>query len=185
MRTSGRHGRLNALQLFAAALSIAGSVSGCGRGDGAVPVPGTMHAAASFQTRTFKGRYGGDYVLESCDQRGNKRQPGAFTFYGSGTAKLLGASLEHGQMTEKLLNGRTCVREWDGSATITAQDDPDSSISVTLSQPSHPSPCQRAVTFTVTGGTGKFSGATGNGTVAFKCRDDGSYEDRWSGSIEY
>ena len=39
-------------------------------------------------------------------------------------------------------------------------------------------------TYTVTGGTGIYSGATGSGTVAFTCTRR-KYDDAWSGTISY
>jgi hypothetical protein len=39
--------------------------------------------------------------------------------------------------------------------------------------------------FTVTGGTGRYSGATGSGTVTFTCKEKQHYKDKWTGTISY
>jgi hypothetical protein len=45
-----------------------------------------------------------------------------------------------------------------------------------------PYPCQSPLSWTVTGGTGKFVHATGSGTVTFKCVG-ATYSDKWSGTL--
>jgi len=42
-----------------------------------------------------------------------------------------------------------------------------------------------ADTYKVTGGTGRYTGATGSGTVTFTCGKHKNYKDMWSGTISY
>ena len=105
-----------------------------------------------------------------------------FRFSGTGSASFLHQSEESGSM----------VWEFDpfcnltGRATLVSASHPLNSVSVTLQAGA--AACGgflHKTTFTVHGGTGRFRHATGGGTIQFNCTSNGSYTDKWSGTLNF
>ena len=105
-----------------------------------------------------------------------------FKFSGTGSATFLHATSESGSMVWS--HGFNC--DLVGSATLTSSNRPHNSVTVRLE---YQLPgCERSfkgIPFTVTGGTGRFANATGNGTIRFACQSNGTYTDQWSGTITF
>ena len=105
-----------------------------------------------------------------------------FKFSGTGSAAFLHASSESGSMVWG--HGYTC--DMQGSATLTSTNHPRNSVTVRLE---YELPgCERSfrgIPFTVIGGTGRFANATGSGTIQLSCHSNGTYTDKWSGTITY
>jgi len=74
---------------------------------------------------------------------------------------------------------------WHGTATLTSKLNPSNTITANIQPFRGAAPCGNLVFFGVTGGTGKFAHASGNGNVRFNCSSDGTYTDRWSGTLKY
>ena len=105
-----------------------------------------------------------------------------FKFSGTGSAAFLHASSESGSMVWS--HGFTC--DLVGSDTLTSTNHPHNSVTVRMEY-GLPG-CQRSfkgMTFTVTGGTGRFANAAGSGTIKFSCHSNGTYTDQWSGTITF
>ncbi|HYL27519.1 MAG TPA: hypothetical protein VEW74_06760 [Candidatus Nitrosotalea sp.] len=127
----------------------------------------------------FNATFSGTYTT-ACGQYGSSY----WEFRGAGRASFLGASREHGRMSLKFSRG--CIIE-SGTGTLTSKRSGDK-IRVTFQGASYP-PCggSGAVAYIVRGGTGKFLGATGSGTVTFACTffSSQTYTDTWTGSLYY
>ena len=128
----------------------------------------------------FSARYSGSYSLKEC----SRTETGSFNFSGSGSGSFIQSSTESGHMTGKS-SFRICT--WKGIATIVSSLHPRNSIVVLLDSVGfNQGPCTSKHSFEVTGGAGKFSNATGSGTVVFTCNSsNGTYTDQWSGTITF
>ena len=147
-----------------------------------IPTHATSEGGA---IRASGGSFGvsdsGNYDLTKCRPPGGL---GVFTFNGSGSANFIHKEIETGRMNsdDSSCNG------WRGSATLTSAARPRNSIKMKLSTTTNNTPCVlfgHAIKFTVTGGTGRFANATGTGTVAFACHSNGTYTDKWSGTVTF
>lgn len=146
-----------------------------------------MHSAAIQDSGgAFSAGYAGSDTLLACHVPDGQ---GSFKFSGTGTGTFIHTSNEQGSMSGNVFEG--CG--WTGSATLSSASHPRNSIIVNLSL-ARPglggfnTPCNthgKKITFSVSGGTGRFALATGSGTVMFTCNSNGSYTDRWSGTITF
>ena len=175
---------------FAAVLSTA-LLASCG-GQSSAPQlpasPGTLNqlskpaAISPAHGGAFSANASGGYTLVC-----RMESFGDFSFSGNGKASFLHGMQESGKMS----NGFDCNGKWSGAATLIAERNRNNTVSVNLVGSCRVhclSPCQSAVTFTVTGGTGRFAHATGSGTVQFTCTNpygNGTYTDAWSGTLNF
>jgi len=107
-----------------------------------------------------------------------------FTFSGRGAATFLRRSTESGSMTWN--TGFSCNLR--GSATITSIRNPANSVTVFLRGSVQPCDPRHPVSYTVSGGTGRFAHASGSGSVQFACPNNaggGNYTDQWSGTLTF
>jgi hypothetical protein len=155
-------------------------VGGCSAVPSILTHPLTQEAAIKESGGPFTATYSGTYTLgEGCART-------QFHFNGSGTGSFIHSSTESGTMISSDVG---C--NWGGHATLTSSTRPRNSITVALSLGNFgfSTPCSprlgQKVHFKVTSGTGRFSNATGNGTVVFSCHSDGTYTDTWSGAITF
>lgn len=126
----------------------------------------------------FSGAYSGTYLFDC--QIGLSR----FTFIGNGSASFIHASNEHGELREG--NGGCPNDTWSGTATLESRRHPSNTISVALkTRPGSGFPCSLGCSFSVTGGTGKFTNAAGSGTLTITKLGSRAYSDAWSGTITY
>jgi hypothetical protein len=108
-----------------------------------------------------------------------------FNFKGNGKAKFLHSSSE--QLSVKVYCGS---RHAAGSATLTSVQHPGDSITASVSSTDFQLPCHGfTMSYAVTGGTGRFLGASGSGTIVLKqpsrqCTYQ-KYTDKWSGTLEF
>jgi len=154
-------------------------------GCAAAPSIPTHATSEGDATRTSGGSFGvsdsGRYRLTRCAPPGGF---GAFAFNGSGSGNFIHNENETGQMES---NDAFCDG-WHGFATLTNAAHPRNSIKMNLSSATKSTPCTplgHVTTFTITGGTGRFANASGSGTVAFGCNSNGTYTDKWSGTITF
>jgi hypothetical protein len=174
-----------ALSVWLAAFALAG----CAGWHATVsPMPGTEADARTTGTKAagshaFNGGYSGVEKLSKCSFPWS----GEFDFKGAGKVSFLRGSNESGSLTQEF-NGRLFCARWSGTVTLTSSEHPKDEISIALRGNKRPSPCGNHLIYTVTGGSGKFSGATGSGTVAIRCsRHAGStpYLDQWRGTLYF
>ena len=128
----------------------------------------------------FTATYSGTY-----SKSGDCSATAMFTYEGNGNAKFLHSSSE--QMKLTWFCGSADVT---GSATLTSAQVPRDSITASVSSADFKSPCYGFnMSFTVTGGTGRFRGASGSGTIVLhkltsKCLSY-SYSDKWKGTVKF
>jgi hypothetical protein len=176
---------MNSLHLSRCALStcVAALVlADCGgsqsmiQGPGAIPKsdrfrsPDESHTTPSVvSNHVFSAAYSGHYTcligLE-----------GSFgLFVGSGTASIPGFR----RKSAEALGYHPCDHK-KGSFTLTSRSSGDTITGRIIGDA-----CS-ADTYTVTGGTGRYTGATGSGTVTVSCPSKNEdYKDVWSGTISY
>ena len=165
-----------ALRVCVAALLLAG----CG-GSQEAPALGPPTAGAPT-TRTgpepndvFTATYNGDYTGNACE-----KGRADFDFAGGGDATFLGLGAEFVHIHA---NGRKkCT--WTGHATLTSFRYSDE-IHMKLSLGEAIDPCEQRLSWTTTGGTGRFKGARGEGTVFIECEPNNTYVDAWTGYVTY
>jgi len=108
-----------------------------------------------------------------------------FTYNGNGNARFLHSSSEQIKFTWYCGS-----RDVTGTATLTSDQVSRNSITVSVSSTDFKSPCYGfTMSFTVTGGTGRFRRASGSGTIVLhtlsgKCLSY-SYGDKWRGTVKY
>jgi hypothetical protein len=108
-----------------------------------------------------------------------------FTYRGNGNAKFLHSSSEQVKLTWYCGSP-----DATGSATLTSIRVPGNSITASVSSTDFKAPCDGfTMSFTVTGGTGRFRRASGSGTIALnslssKCISY-SYNDKWKGTLKF
>jgi hypothetical protein len=118
-------------------------------------------------------------------QNGDCSNSKTLTYQGSGHAKFLRSSSELISLTWNCGTGGVT-----GSATLTSTKHRGDSITASLSTTHVTNPCyMKHLSFTITGGSGRFRNATGNGTLAFI---EGSsycfyyeYADKWHGTLSF
>ena len=121
----------------------------------------------------FTASYSGTLKTKACTIY---MKNGKDTFKGSGTATGLGSSNE--KATVKFNANFYCIAS-GGKGTLSSSTSKDK-IKVTVGG----NPCTYPVSFTITGGSGKFVNASGSGTLSAVCTSN-SYTDSWSGTFTY
>jgi hypothetical protein len=103
--------------------------------------------------------------------------PHTCLFHGTGTANFLGSSKEH----------IFFVAGPSGGYTATLRSAQSKKDSITTAYFFYP--CTGPMAYTISGGTGRFSHATGAGLIAAICKyetlDYGTYTDTWTGTLYY
>jgi hypothetical protein len=107
------------------------------------------------------------------------------TYEGNGNAKFLHSSSEQLKLTWYCGSGVVT-----GSATLTSVQHPRNSITASVSSTDFKSPCYGfTMSFTITGGTGRFRGASGSGTIVLNTLSSEcisySYGDKWRGTLKF
>jgi hypothetical protein len=127
----------------------------------------------------FSGGYSGTANFRPCVYQ---QYTGQFKFTGAGAVSFLGQSEESGNL---VLSGRRgSCQGWFGHVVLRSLKHPRVRIKMQVGGRAHPGPCPSTLSYTVTGGTGRFYHATGSGTVAFMCSGS-AYSDQWSGTISF
>jgi hypothetical protein len=128
----------------------------------------------------FTAAYSGTFSKD-----GDCSATATFNYKGNGSAKFLHSSSE--QISVTLYCGS---REAAGSATLTSVQHSGDSITASVSSTDFQLPCHNfTMSYTVTGGTGRFRGASGSGTIVLKepsrqCTYQ-KYSDKWSGTLKF
>jgi hypothetical protein len=126
----------------------------------------------------FTAGYSGTFT-----RSGDCSATATYNYNGSGNARFLHASSERSKLTWFCgTAGAT------GSATLTSSRVRRDSITVSLSSKDFDGPCYSfTMSFTVTGGTGRFRNASGSGTIAVTKSSDCSYSysDKWKGKLTF
>lgn len=146
--------------------------------------PGGLTDAAKVGPNTGGGNFTatstGSYTFSDCAGSVN----GHLKFSGTGHASYLHRVTESGKLKGRVYPPH-CV--WSGTATLTSRRHKKDSVtfSLGLNGSRYANPCNNAVGFVVKRGTGRFSNASGYGTVTFSCSGSGIYVDSWSGTLTY
>ena len=153
-----------------------------------IPVhPQPQGAAIKASGGSFSASYSGTFTLRACAPPDGF---GSFGFNGSGSGAFIHASTENGSAVGNVHGACS----WSGTATLRNSLHPRNSVKVSLflmgaGTGQDNTPCYpdfgHSVKFTVVSGTGRFTNATGSGTVAFTCHSDDTYTDKWSGTINF
>ena len=128
----------------------------------------------------FTAAYSGTY-----SKSGDCSATAMFIYKGHGGAKFLHSSSE--RITLIWYCGSQDVT---GSATLTSIQVPDDRITASVSSTDFKYPCYGfSMSFTVTGGTGRFRHASGSGAIALnrpssKCISY-AYSDKWRGTLKF
>lgn len=128
----------------------------------------------------FRAAYSGSY-----SKSGDCSATAMFAYKGTGNARFLHSSSEQIKLT--WVCGTPDVT---GSATLTSDRGSRDSITANVSSTDFKSPCYGSrLSFTVTGGTGRFRHASGSGTIALhrpssECLSY-SYSDKWRGTLKF
>lgn len=128
----------------------------------------------------FTAAYSGSY-----SKSGDCSATAMFTYKGNGNARFLHSSSEQIKLT--WFCGSADVT---GSATLTSVQVPRDSITASVSSTNFKSPCYGfTMSFTVTGGTGRFRRASGSGTLVLHPLSSNclsySYSDKWRGTLKF
>ena len=153
----------------------------------------TFQVPATFGTLTFPAQlaeispeHGGSFSANASGALSviacSATKEGSLTFSGTGEASFLHRMKESGST----YGGRHPCYE-HGKATLVAVSKPSDTVTVKLSgEEFFFCKIDRSLGFTVTRGTGRFSHATGSGTVTFTCHPkSGMYTDVWSGTLNF
>lgn len=166
-------------------ISCVGPSNAPGAGNAALPGAPYPRPSAS---REFSGEYAGYATYVMCEVLPSQgiQQAGDFEFRGSGKNSEFARSKEIGAVFQRAHAKDPNCRHWEGSVTLKADGSRDE-IDANLEGPMAASPCGESFSYAITGGKGKYEGATGKGTVTFQCSTSGSgstpYSDKWSGTI--
>jgi hypothetical protein len=104
------------------------------------------------------------------------------TYKGDGKAKFLHSSSERLSLTWYCGS-----QDIAGSTTLTSVQHPRDSITASVSSTNFKTPCYGfTMSFTVTGGTGRFRRASGSGTIVLNSLSGecALYSDKWSGTLK-
>ncbi len=177
---------MNSLSLSRCALNVcvaAFVLAGCGASQGLVGQPGSVptsgkvlfpdenHISRSVvPSHVFSATYSGGYTcfggLEGFQT----------VFFGEGMASIPGFR----RKSRETISYRGCNNSKKGSFALISRSSQDTITGQIIGDQ-----CS-ADTYTVTGGTGRYTGATGSGTVTVTCHNKKrDYEDVWSGTISY
>lgn len=162
-----------------------GMFAGCSGSQTPISTPG-VNAAMPGSVRAwpttgggFTGAYSGRYHYESCSHH----QPGGILkFRGNGQASFLGSSHEIGVLSASYSSDGHCF--WNGSVILISKKNRRDTISAYFSG-GYGNPCGLQFSYTISGGRGKFGGATGSGNVSFTCLGKHKQSDNWSGDLFY
>jgi hypothetical protein len=106
------------------------------------------------------------------------------TYKGDGKAKFLHVSSEQLRLSWYCGSGDAA-----GSATLTSVQHPRDSITARVSSADFKDSCDGfTMSYSVTGGTGRFRRASGSGTIALSTLSSQcaySYSDKWSGTLKF
>ena len=145
------------------------------------PNSGLRRTSITFDhRRKFTAAYSGTY-----SKSGDCSLTAMLIYKGQGKAKFLHSSNE--QLSLILYCGS---RGLTGAATLTSVQRPRDTIAASVTSSDFKSPCNGfTMSFTVTGGTGRFRRATGGGSIVLnalssKCSSY-SYSDKWSGTLKF
>ena len=154
-------------------------VAGCSGGSLA-PGAAPNREIANTGGGAFTASSSGADTFSDCTASAN----GHFTFLGGGRASYLHRMCESGKLKGRR-SGSHCV--WSGTTTLTSRHRAQDSVtfSLGLNGSRYHNPCNNALGYVVKRGTGRFSNASGYGTVMFFCTDSGTYLDTWSGTLTY
>ncbi len=185
---------MNNLSLSRCALTVcatAALLAGCSQANSTLPQsnPSTPSTRSRKLTPTtaqptggggaFSGGYSGTAKFRPCVYQ---KYTGQFKFTGAGAVSFLGQSEESGNL---VLSGRRGSCEgWSGHVVLRSSKHPRVRIKMQVGGRAYPGRCPTTLSYTVTGGTGRFDHATGSGTVAFMCSGS-AYSDQWSGTITF
>ena len=146
-----------AIVIVLAACSAAQNVSpnvGAGSNSGLAPARVVFDHGG-----TFAAAYSGTFSRD-----GDCSATAMFTYKGNGNARFLHSSNEQIKVTWYCGS-----RDVTGSATLTSVQAPGDSISASVSSTDFKTPCfDFIMSFTVTGGTGRFRRASGSGSIFLK-----------------
>ncbi len=177
-----------ALSVCVAAILLAG----CSRTNGTLPP--SSAGSPSFRLEqlspklaqsplgggAFSGGYSGRYAtVLYCSLHYHSK----VTIKGSGKVSFLHQSTETGEFGAP---ANMCFGTWHGKVILRSSKHPRNSIKIEISGKDYPC-LKQTFSYTVTGGTGKFAKATGNGNVRFQCQGSGrgTYSDQWSGTLSF
>jgi hypothetical protein len=128
----------------------------------------------------FTAAYSGAY-----NKSGDCSATATFTYNGSGKARFLHSSNDQSKLIWYCGSQRAT-----GSAQLTSIHDPRDSITASVRSADFKGPCYGfTMTFTVTGGTGRFRHASGSGAIVVNTLSSGcvsySYSDKWKGTLKF
>jgi hypothetical protein len=125
----------------------------------------------------FRAAYSGTY-----SQDGDCSGTRTFTYKGNGNARFLHSSSEQFNLVWYCGMG-----DATGLATLTNVQVPRDTITASLSATNWKGPCYGiTMSFTVTGGTGRFRHASGSGTIRLSSQCTSySYSDKWRGTLNF
>ncbi len=138
--------------------------------------PGAAFARGGKMTAAYSGSFSRD---------GDCSATAMFSYTGTGNATFLHTSSEQIRLTWYCGS-----RDIAGSATLTSTEAPRDSITANVSSSNFKTPCYGfTMSFTVTGGTGRFRRASGSGTIVVHRRSTQclpySYRDKWRGTLKF
>lgn len=170
-----------------AVVAVAFVLAGCDAAQRVSPSVGTGSNSRVGPNRiifSHGGRFAAAYS-GSYSQFGDCSGTRMFTYHGNGNAKFLRSTSEQIKLT-----WYCGTRDVKGSATLTSIQVPRDSITASVSVMDFDSPCYSStLSFTVTGGTGRFRRAAGSGSISLhrpssECLSY-SYSDKWKGTLTF
>lgn len=163
------------------------ALAACGAAQNVSPDVGAGSNSGLGPTRILSnhgGRFRAAYV-GSFSRSGDCSGTAMFAYKGDGNAKFLHSSGEQMKLT-----WYCGTQNVTGSVTLTRDQVPRDSITASVSSTDFKSPCYDfTMSFTVTGGTGRFRNASGGGTIilhrlASQCLSY-TYSDKWRGTLTF
>jgi|ERR1700729_663374 len=162
------------------ALSICVSatlLAGCG---GSFNAPSSAAAAVSGAVRVipakggaFSGAYSGTLTSKSSCSQSSK---GVLTFGGTGKSSFFGKSHERGRVVS--YSSLLCLAQ--GHFTLKSSKNTNDSVHFYVEEQA-----SRSFSYAVTGGTGRFANAKGNGKWSYTTGSGYTYSDTWTGTLTF